>query len=361
MTSAKGIAPSRSITSRHGLLLLLVVAAAVGIAVTVRSGTNEFTGSVDIAVIGDAPYDSAMIVLFPALVQADPSVSAVVHMGDLKSGLETCSDERFQLSIALFSRFEDPFVYVMGDNEWVDCHRASNGGYNPLERLAKVRQLLYPGPGPFLRERVGTIEAQSEYPENRLWVESGVTFATLHMLGSNNGLDRWFEDRTENELPVPETPDEATTRVAEVAARQAANYAWLERTFATALQRGSAGIVLFFQVDLWHPEDRALGATFSAHQAWIERFSELAREFPGKILLVGGDSHEYRVDHGLTWMATHYGVQSPSNVTQVIVDRSVESPASDAAPNRSSAIEWLRLRINPSSPEVFNWEQVFVQ
>lgn len=347
-----------------GALLLLGLAAAAGIAASACNATNESTDSLDIAVIGDAPYDSATIALFPALVQAinaDPRVSAVVHMGDLKSGLELCSDTRYEVSVALFSRFENPFVYVMGDNEWVDCHRASNGGYNPFARLAKVRQLLYPGPGPFLRERVGTIEAQSGYPENRLWVESAVTFATLHMLGSNNGLDRWFEDRTENEVPVPETPDEATTRVAEVVARQAANHAWLERTFATAHERGSAGIVLFFQVDLWHPEDRALGATFSAHQVWIERFSELAREFPGKILLVGGDSHEYRVDHGVPWMATHYGVQSPSNVTQLIVDRSVESPAIDAAPNPSSVIEWLRLRVDPRSPDVFSWEQVIVQ
>lgn len=364
MTSATGIAPSRSFASRHVLLLLLVVAAAVGIAVTVRSGTNESADSLDIAVIGDAPYDSATIQLFPVLVQAinaDPTVSAVVHMGDLKSGLETCDDERFQLSIALFSRFEDPFIYVMGDNEWVDCHRASNGGFNPLERLAKVRQLLYPGPGPFLRDRVGTIEAQPAYPENRLWVESGVTFATLHMLGSNNGLVPWFEDRTANGVTVPETPDDSASRLAEVTARQAANLAWLERTFSMARESRSVGIALFFQADLWHPDDRALGATFTAHQAWIERFTQLARAFAGKVLLVGGDSHEYRVDKGVPWMATHYGVQSPPNVTQVIVDRSVESPASDAAPNRSSAIEWLRLRINPSSPEVFSWEQVFVK
>lgn len=364
MTSANGIAPSRSITSIHVLLLLLVVAVAVGIAVTVRSGTNESTDSLDIAVIGDAPYDSATIQLFPALVQAinaDPRVSAVVHVGDLKSGLETCSDERFQLSIELFSRFENPFIYVMGDNEWVDCHRASNGGYNPLERLAKVRQLLYPGPGPFLRERVGTIEAQPEYPENRLWVESGVTFATLHMLGSNNGLVRWFEDRTSNGDPVPETPDDSASRVAEVTARQAANLAWLERTFAMARERASVGIVLFFQADLLHPDDRALGATFTAHQAWIERFTQLARAFPGRVLLVGGDSHEYRVDKGVPWMATHYGIEPPANVIQVIVDRSVESPASDAAPNRLSTIEWLRLRINPSTPEVFSWEQVIVR
>ncbi|MBA2290936.1 MAG: hypothetical protein H0W15_00620 [Gemmatimonadales bacterium] len=347
-----------------GALLLLGLAAAAGIAASACNATNESANSLDIAVIGDAPYESATIALFPVLVQAinaDPRVREVVHMGDLKSGIEPCSDTRFQVSVDLFNRFKDPFVYVMGDNEWVDCHRDNNGSYNPLERLAKVRQLLYPGTGRLLREHPRTVEAQPGYPENQLWVESRVTFATLHMLGSNNGLHPWFGDRKVNNVPVPETPEEGASRVAEVTARQAANHAWLEGTFATAKAHGSVGIVLFFQADLWHPEDRAIGAVFSAHQAWIERFSELAREFPGKILLVGGDSHEYRVDDGVPWMAAHYGVPSPSNVTQVIVDRSVESPASDAAPNRSSTIEWLRLHIDPRSPDIFSWEQVIVQ
>ena len=38
--------------------------------------------------------------------------------------------------------FEDPLVYTPGDNEWTDCHRANNGAYNPLERLAFVRSTV---------------------------------------------------------------------------------------------------------------------------------------------------------------------------------------------------------------------------
>ena len=36
-------------------------------------------------------------------------------------------------------------IYVPGDNEWTDCHRANNGGYDPLERLAFLRAMFYPG------------------------------------------------------------------------------------------------------------------------------------------------------------------------------------------------------------------------
>lgn len=55
----------------------------------------------------------------------------------------------------------------------------------------------------------------------------------------------------------------------------------------------------------------------------------------------------------------YYGAPSPQNVTQIIVDRSIESPATDAG--TPSVIEWLRLHVDPSSPNVFSWKQVIVQ
>ncbi len=34
-------------------------------------------------------------------------------------------------------------MYVPGDNEWTDCHRVNNGGYNALERLDFIRRTLF--------------------------------------------------------------------------------------------------------------------------------------------------------------------------------------------------------------------------
>ena len=326
------------------------------------NAVTQSSAPIDIAVIGDTPYGDAAVALFPAMVHAinaDHKVREVVHVGDFKSGSEVCSDARFQTSADLFNTFSDPFIYAIGDNEWTDCHRANNGGYNPLDRLAKVRELFYPVSGQVLGGRGKTVEAQAGFPENQLWVESRVTFSVSHILGSNNGLDRWFGDRKVNGVAVPETADETLSRTAEVAARQAANIAWLERTFATAKSHGSVGIVLFYQADLWHPGDRAGGATFTAHQSWVARLSQLASSFDGPVLLVSGDSHDYRVDAGVPWMTTYYGVPSPANVTQLIVDRSIESPATDVG--TPSVIEWVRLHVDPRSPNVFSWEQVIVQ
>ncbi len=110
------------------------------------------------------------------------------------------------------------------------------------------------------------VEAQRRYPENQLWVESRLTFAVFHIIGSSNGLEPWFGDRVVNGVPLPESEAEGTSRVAEVTSRQAANIAWLDRAFATARAEHSVGIVLFFQADLWHPADRADGAMFTARQ-----------------------------------------------------------------------------------------------
>jgi hypothetical protein len=304
---------------------------------------DQSASPLDIAVIGDVPYGDGALARFPTLVDAinaDPKVRLAVHVGDIKSGSTVCSDAWFEEIARQFTRFADPLVYAIGDNEWTDCHRANNGGYDPLGRLAKLRQLFFADPGHTLGGRNMRVEAQPSYPENQLWVESRVTFAALHVVGSNNGLDPWFGGA--------ETPAQTAAREAEVAARNAANLAWLEHAFATARDQRSAGVALFFQADLWAPEDRAAGAHFSAHAPLVARLAQLAAAFGKPVLLVVGDSHDLRVDVGVPWFAL-YGVTPPANVTQLVVDRSIEDD-----------IDWLRLHVDPRTPEVFSWAQAVV-
>ncbi len=139
----------------------------------------------------------------------------MIHIGDIKAGAALCTDEYFQDIADQFATFTDPLVYTPGDNEWTDCHRANNGGYNPLERLAKVRELFFPNPGYTLGVPT-RIKAQKGFPENQRWAAANVEFAALHILGSNNGLAPWFGDRAN---PVGETAAETASRVAEYQAR----------------------------------------------------------------------------------------------------------------------------------------------
>ena len=142
-------------------------------------------------------------------------------------------------------------------------------------RLQSARSAR-PAPGYTLGART-RIKAQKGYPENQQWEAANVQFAGLHILGSNNGRAPWFGDRAAPN--TGETAAETASREQEYLARNAANIEWLVKTFEEAKEAHSAGIVLFFQADMWHPDDRAAGAEFSAHQAFVARLSQLATAF----------------------------------------------------------------------------------
>ena len=86
-------------------------------------------------------------------INADRDVRLVAHLGDIKSGSTECSDAYFAQIRGQFDRFVDPLVYTPGDNEWTDCHRVNNGAYDPLERLAAIRDVFFDDPGRTLGER----------------------------------------------------------------------------------------------------------------------------------------------------------------------------------------------------------------
>ncbi|MBL0171986.1 MAG: hypothetical protein IPP90_14940 [Gemmatimonadaceae bacterium] len=312
--------------------------------------------------IGDVPYEprtpASALSLMPTLIGAinsDPQVTRAIHIGDIKSGSTKCTDAWFQSIATSFSTFADPLVYTPGDNEWTDCHRANNGGYNPLNRLAKIRELFFANPGRTLGGQQQRVDVQRNFPENVSWTASRVIFSTLHVIGSNNGRAAWFGDRKDTislsplvTVLKPETAAEGASREAEYAARNAANIRWLERTFEEAREEHAKGVVLFLQADMWHPEDRAAGAVFTAHQAFLERVAALAKSFKRPVLIVCGDSHDLRVDVGVPWFSL-YGITPAANITQLTVDRSIEAD-----------IDWLKLHIDPNTPGVFTWEQVIV-
>ena len=96
--------------------------------------------------LGDMPYDvpedyERFERLIGAINALDPVFS--IHVGDTKSGRDDCGDARLQETLDRFMLFERPLVYTPGDNEWTDCHRARAGGYDPLERLARVREMHF--------------------------------------------------------------------------------------------------------------------------------------------------------------------------------------------------------------------------
>lgn len=308
------------------------------------------------AVIGDAPYGSAALGSFPSLIadiNADDDVSRAIHLGDTKNGSTVCSDDWFHTIYDEFETFEDPLVYTPGDNEWTDCHRDNNGNYNPRERLRTLRDIYFGKPGRTLGANPAAVEAQRRYPENQMWIDAGVVFAAIHIVGSNNGMEAAtcsvpFSARCPDG-DSPETRYLAGRRRMEAKARDAANRRWLDRAFALADRHDAAGVVIFAHGDMWHPSDRQdPTVSFSGHQKFVERLARRAARFGDPVLLFAGDSHNYRVDKPLIG-DTNYGAPDAPNLTQITVDRAIEDD-----------IVWLRLTIDPSTPDVFSWAEVVV-
>jgi hypothetical protein len=209
--------------------------------------------ALSLAVVGDMPYGAAEEPRFDALidqVNADAQVSFVVHVGDIKSGAERCDDALLLARLVQIGRFSAPVVYTPGDNEWTDCHRDNNGRYVPTERLAFLRRHYFADPQRSLGTRPLALTPQSVTPgfenfvENAIFVRGRVVFATVHVVGSGNGLVPWVGIDVDDSVHRPRAD-----RLAEVRAREAAALAWIDRAFDEATRSDAAGVLLAWQAN----------------------------------------------------------------------------------------------------------------
>ncbi len=312
------------------LALAVTVAAVVSTSspVTARAGnmSDRSAEPVTVAVIGDVPYGTIQEARLGDLIDAvnnDPKVRTVVHVGDIKNGSTTCSDQRFAAVRSAFDTFRDPFIYTPGDNEWTDCHRLNNGAYDPLERLDAIRSTFFSRPGLTLGRHHMRVDYQASLIENVRWVESRVVFATLHVIGSNNGMAPYTG--LGHTAPTPEP-------TAEVNARIAAVIAWVDSTFDAAESVGLQAVVLAMQADTWAP------VPSSAQQAIADRIAGRTAAFNGQVLVLQGDTHEFVADNPL----------GLPNFTRIVVH------------GENLPFEYLRLTVDPRSAAVLSWERVQV-
>ena len=264
-------------------------------------GSPSIAKELSFTAIGDQPYFSneAFRQLITGINQ-HPRSKFTIHVGDIKNGASVCSDETFLEVRKLFDGFEKPLVFTPGDNEWTDCHRASNGSYQQLERLEKVRSVFFQE-GKSLGQQTLQLQNQSKvmpkfraYIENARWVNQDILFVTIHQVGSNNNLDQ----------QVPGA-------IAEYQARNRANMAWLNNSFQLAKNKKYAAIVVAMQSDIFDPRV----PTESGFKDFIENISKLSASFKKPVLLIQGDSHQYVVDQPIKNQAG----QTLENVLRLIV------------------------------------------
>ncbi|MFN0113619.1 MAG: metallophosphoesterase [Paracoccaceae bacterium] len=256
---------------RHALAFSLLAASA--------ATAEPFT----IAALGDAPYGVPEEVYAPyeALIGAINAVKPqlVIHVGDIKAGSTPCSDALITDQRDFLNRFDAPVLYTPGDNEWTDCHRKAAGGFDPLERLAFLRKTFFAAPKTLGKTPVDvTSQAAAGYPENTRLTINDVTFMGVHVVGSNNN----FEIRD-------------IKAVEEFMARDKANLAWLEESFAAA--KDAKAVVVAIQADIFEFDWNAGEEGFLRHSGFANfspKLIELSAAFGKPVLLVYGDSHVYR-------------------------------------------------------------------
>ena len=272
--------------SRLTKTLIPLVALAVLSAGLVSERPVHGAEAFEFVALGDMPYElpddyARFDRLIAAINTIMPAFS--IHLGDTKAGSTPCGDEALKKVKDQFMTFAGPLIYTPGDNEWTDCHRKKAGEYDPRERLAFVRTLHFSeakslGGKPMPLTRQSDVGKYKDMVENARWVHGSILFATVHVVGSNNGFGR----------------DTAADK--EYLGRNEANIAWIKETFTIAKRENRDAVVFAFQANLnfdeRHGGDSGFGDTLRAFVAGAKAFAKT-------VLLVQGDSHEFIVDQPL--------------------------------------------------------------
>ena len=141
---------------------------------------------------GDMPYAKARDELkMPALLASinAGNIAFSLYDGDIKDGSSHCTDKVFADALTMFNSMTMPVIYIPGDNEWTDCHRLNNGGYDTQERLTTLRKVMFATPGSLGKKRM-PLQHQGKtgekFVENTRFTYGNIVFVTLNIPGSNN-------------------------------------------------------------------------------------------------------------------------------------------------------------------------------
>jgi hypothetical protein len=248
----------------------------------------------------------------------------------------------------LLQYVQGPARLCPGDNEWTDCHRTNNGGYDNIERLDHLRKAMFATTDSFGASKM-PLDHQGKpgekFSENVRFVHGGIVFVGLNIPGSNN--NKVNDDKTCTAKSA-RTPEQCAADNAEFAERDAANIAWMHDAFELAKSSNAAGIVIVSQADPWfdlpETEDNEREApSDDGYTAFLAKVVEETKAFPGQVLYVHGDTHFFKLDKPL--------------IKQDDLIENFTRLETFGSPN----VHWVRVTVDPASRAVFLVEPMIVK
>lgn len=331
--------------------LLTAAVLALGLSACATSPGAQH-GTYSFGLWGDMPYKKAGDESkLPAVLQSinQSNIAFSIYDGDIKDGSSKCTDDIYTDAVKMFGTLVKPVVYVPGDNEWTDCHRTNNGGFDGLERLKHLRKIMFPTANslgqttmPLLRQgKLG-----EKYVENTRFSHGPVVFAGLNVPGSNNNVVLSAKECTNKSARTPAQCDASN---AEYLERDAANVVWLEQTFQQAKDTGAQGVVLVIQADPGFdlPEteevDESQQPRFNGYRNFVAQVIKQTEGFKGQVLLVHGDTHFFKVDKPL-----YSPAKLLPNLTRL---QTFGSPS----------LHWVKVTVDAGSDQLFQIQPVIVR
>lgn len=301
---------------------------------------------------GDMPYkkagdDAKLPAVLRSINQSDIAFS--IYDGDIKDGSSKCTDDVYTDALKMFNGMAKPVVYVPGDNEWTDCHRLNNGGYDALERLAHLRTVMFPSMDGLGQTRM-PLQRQGKlgekYVENMRFEHGGVVFVGVNMPGSNNNLVLTPKDCSNKSVRKTAQCDAGN---AEYLERDAANVEWMTASFALAAKQNARGLVLVVQGDPGFdlPETEDLDESTLPESRGFRNFmtaleNQTAR-FAGEVLFVHGDTHFFKLDKPL-----YSPTKLLTNFTRL---QTFGSPS----------LHWVRVTVDVNAANLFQVQPIIVR
>jgi Calcineurin-like phosphoesterase len=288
-------------------------------------------GTFSFAALGDAPYYVWEDIQYRLVLQDIDAhdLRWVLHVGDIF--WHPCTDKHYKRSLGWFNHLRHPVIYTPGDNEWADCWEPGSGAFEPLERLHRIREIFFNAPTRSLGgKRLSLIsQAQgapfSEFVENVRWTHEGILFATVHLIGSRNGL-KPFPGRTAADDVAAKTRTDAAA-------------AWLRETFAAARAGNASAVVIGFHANPAF-EEPVSDPYRQLYEPFMTVLEEEVERYGKPVLVVQGDDHVYTVDHPLVRRTTGRRL---ANLTRMQVPGSPE-------------VGWVRVVVTPGAASPFAFE-----